>query len=453
MTKRLPRAPRRRRFSLTRQGKGYVFVTVGVGIAAVNTGNNLLYLILGLLLSLLLVSGTLSDLALYQLRAKRRLPTRLYVGRPHAVEITLENLKRVLPSFSLEVREEGVRADPPLGGHPPEAPLGGHPPEAGEVGLGWVSPDARFADAPHGVALGGHPPFRGRGAYVVRVPAAAQVMVTSTLIPDRRGLHALGMLLVTTRYPFGLIEKVSRRGHPEEVLVYPEVRDVVLPRFPPQQVGLAEASARRGHGPDTLGLRAHRVEDEARDIHWRRSASFGRLVSRERAAESDRSLTLALDERPPADPLLRPAWDHAFEVAISECASLAVASLAHGISVVIRTEGSASPRIDAGGVPDPLLRFLALLQPAAPAALQGHPPEGLQGGLQGHPPDMRQPVGGHPPDAQQPLQEQPVGGHPPEGSPRVATPRRDGSLEFRVPVIPAPASPAEPPPTRRGRAA
>ena len=65
------RAPRRRRFSLTRQGKGYVFVTIGVGIAAVNTGNNLLYLILGLLLSLLLVSGTLSDLALYQLRAKR----------------------------------------------------------------------------------------------------------------------------------------------------------------------------------------------------------------------------------------------------------------------------------------------------------------------------------------------------------------------------------------------
>ena len=88
------RAPRRRRFTLTRQGKGYVFVTVGVGIAAVNTGNNLLYLILGLLLSLLLVSGTLSDLALYQLRAKRRLPTRLYVGRPHAVEITLENLKQ-----------------------------------------------------------------------------------------------------------------------------------------------------------------------------------------------------------------------------------------------------------------------------------------------------------------------------------------------------------------------
>jgi len=328
-----PGASRRRRFSLTRQGKGYVFVTIGVGIAAVNTGNNLLYLILGLLLSLLLVSGTLSDLALYQLRAKRRLPARLYVGRSHDVEVSLENLKRVLPSFSLEVREEG------LAGRPPEPSL----------------------------------PFHGRGAYVVRVPAGARVTVTTTLTPERRGLHVLGHLLVTTRYPFGLIEKVSRRGHAEEVLVYPEVREVPLPAFPPHLRGLADATTRRGHGPDTLGLRAHRVEDEARDIHWRRSASFGRLVSRERAAEADRSLTLALDERPPLDPQQRARWDAAFEVAVSECASLAVAALARGISVAVRAEASESPRVDAGGVPDPLLRYLALIQPAdAATGAAGH---------------------------------------------------------------------------------
>ena len=153
------RPKRRRRFSLTRQGKGYVFVTFGVGVAAINTGNNLLYLILGLLLSLLLVSGTLSDLALFQLRAKRRLPARLYVGRAHDVEVTLENAKRVLPSFSLEVREEVAAVN--VGGHPPEGGalggglrgggLGGHPPEGGgSGGPGGHPPDAN--------RLGGHPP-------------------------------------------------------------------------------------------------------------------------------------------------------------------------------------------------------------------------------------------------------------------------------------------------------
>lgn len=450
------RAPRRRRFTLTRQGKGYVFVTVGVGIAAVNTGNNLLYLILGLLLSLLLVSGTLSDLALYRVRARRRLPVRLYVGRPHAVEVTLENHKRALPSFSLEVREEGVGAAPGLGGHPPEAPqaLRGHPPEAASVGrtwlrLGWVSSQRSssqpFQGHPPGPAA--PPPFHGRGAYVVRVPAAEHVTVTSTLTPERRGLHQLGMLLVTTRYPFGLIEKVSRRGHPEEVLVYPEVHDVALPAFPPHQLGLAEASSRRGHGPDTLGLRAHRVEDEARDIHWRRSASFGRLVSRERAAESDRSLTLALDERPPADPALRSSWDAAFEVAISECASLAVASLAHGISVAIRAEASESPRVDAGGVPDPLLRYLALLQPAdvpatTPASFEPTPPATSHTTIA---------FGPRPMDPEEPAST--AAALPPHAT------RRTASLVLRVPVDLAAPRPVDDPvtpgqrPTRGGRAA
>ena len=158
------------------------------------------------------------------------------------------------------------------------------------------------------------------------------------------------------------------------------------------------------------------MEDEARDIHWRRSASFGRLVSRERAAEADRSLTLALDERPPTDPAQRALWDAAFEVAVSECASLAIASLAHGISVAVRAEGSESPRVDAGGVPDPLLRYLALLQPLDAAG--------------------QSPVG--------------AAGHPA---------RRDAGILLRIPIEPAerPAAPAvpalEPGPARGGRAA
>ncbi len=55
--------------------------------AAINTGNNLLYLLLGVLLALILVSGIMSELALRALVVRRRLPTRAQVGRPHLVEI------------------------------------------------------------------------------------------------------------------------------------------------------------------------------------------------------------------------------------------------------------------------------------------------------------------------------------------------------------------------------
>ena len=53
-----------RRLKLTREGKYFIFITFGVGVAAINTGNNLLYLLLGMLLSLIIVSGVLSELSL-----------------------------------------------------------------------------------------------------------------------------------------------------------------------------------------------------------------------------------------------------------------------------------------------------------------------------------------------------------------------------------------------------
>jgi hypothetical protein len=61
-----------RRLKLTREGKYFIFITFGVGVAAINTGNNLLYLLLGMLLSLIIVSGVLSELSLRHLTVARR---------------------------------------------------------------------------------------------------------------------------------------------------------------------------------------------------------------------------------------------------------------------------------------------------------------------------------------------------------------------------------------------
>ena len=50
----------RRRLRLTREGKLFVFVTFGLGFAAVNTGTNLMYPTFGFMLSLIILSGVLS---------------------------------------------------------------------------------------------------------------------------------------------------------------------------------------------------------------------------------------------------------------------------------------------------------------------------------------------------------------------------------------------------------
>ena len=57
---RLSRMRRPRKLKFTREGKFFVGITLGVGFAAINTGNNLLYLLLGMLRALIIVSGLMS---------------------------------------------------------------------------------------------------------------------------------------------------------------------------------------------------------------------------------------------------------------------------------------------------------------------------------------------------------------------------------------------------------
>ena len=103
------RPPRKLKF--TREGKFFVGITLGVGFAAINTGNNLLYLLLGMLLALIVVSGLMSELSLRDLTVVRRLPLRAQVGRPHLVEIEVFNHKGRVPSYAIEV--EDLRAGQP----------------------------------------------------------------------------------------------------------------------------------------------------------------------------------------------------------------------------------------------------------------------------------------------------------------------------------------------------
>jgi uncharacterized protein (DUF58 family) len=305
------RPPRRLKF--TREGKFFVGITLGVGFAAINTANNLLYLLLGLLLSLIVVSGIMSELSLQGLTVVRRLPSRSQVGRPHLVEIEVFNHKRRVPSYAIEV--EDLRARQP-------------------------------ADK--------------RCFFLKISPNSAQVAAYRRT-PLRRGRDVHVGFRIATRFPFGLFEKSREVTAPGELVIYPAVDPVQLP---PPQIGRAPGTAHvvgRGHGEDFLGLKLMRAGDDPRDIHWRKSAAVGQPVMRERARETQPDVLLNLDTvRPPEPP---DDWSAGFERRIRDIASRAIAHLKRGDSVAIRTSSGALTRANRMVGADPLLRYLALVEP------------------------------------------------------------------------------------------
>jgi uncharacterized protein (DUF58 family) len=313
----------RRKFRLTREGRAFLFITVGVGLAAVNTANNLLYLVLGLLLSLLLVSGVLSDLALWRLRIRRKLPTRLFAGRRSYMDVELLNEKRWLASISIETIDEldGVETEP-----------------------------ARF----------------------VRVGPGETQVASYGFETKRRGIVELGTMRVITRYPFGLIEKGYTTYLPDEVIVYPQLLEhVATPATRPMQ-GDAAPIHQTGRGSEFAGsVRFYREGDEARDIHWKRTASRGELVVREHERDSNALVTLTVNNLLAVSAEDEAAWKERFEISISEVATATAAYLTQGVSVQVQTNDSVSPLVAGGTPPDPIWRFLALLQPCRAQAPHG----------------------------------------------------------------------------------
>jgi uncharacterized protein (DUF58 family) len=307
------RPPRRLKF--TREGKFFVGITLGVGFAAINTANNLLYLLLGMLLALIVVSGVMSELSLRDLTVIRRLPLRAQVGRAHLVEIEVYNHKHRVPSYAIEV--EDLRAAQP-------------------------------ADK--------------RCFFLKISPKSAQVAAYRRT-PSRRGRDVHVGFRVATRFPFGLFEKSRELPADGELVIYPAVDPVQLPPPPGGRTPGSEQLVGRGHGEDFIGLKLMRPGEDPRAIHWRKSASVGQMVMRERARETRPDVTLTLDVVRPDD--ASDEWSAGFERRVRDVASRAVAHIKRGDRVVVQTTAGGAARADRSVGADPLLRYLALLEPVA----------------------------------------------------------------------------------------
>jgi uncharacterized protein (DUF58 family) len=304
------RLPRRLKF--TREGRYFFFISLGIGFAAVNTGNNLLYLLLGMTLSIIVASGVLSEVALRKLSVRRQFPPEIYAERPFLVGIELSNQKRRIPSFSIEIE-----------------------------------------DLAGGLSL-------EKKCYFLKIPPQRSQHTSYRYTLARRGVHRFDAVRISTKFPFALFRKSREVDLPDEVLVYParvDVSDLTAA----WRSGQGAAPLRRGgRGEDFFSVREFRPGDDSREIHWKSSARVGRLMLREREDAINRRVAIYLDNRLPA-----PATEEIrleVERAIARAASLASHYLQRGFRVRLVTR---TARVNEGTGAAHLrhiLRTLALLE-------------------------------------------------------------------------------------------
>ncbi len=278
-----------------------------------NTGNNLLFLLLGAMLGSIALSGWLSERAIRQLEVRRRVPRGATVDRPVRIAYEVRNHKKRIPTYSLELREEGL-------------------------------PDSAFVA---GVAPGETVTVRSEHRFV------------------SRGVYPLETLTLATSFPFGLFRKERDLQVPGELVVWPRtdrrVRSVAVAGERARFRGPAPAGLAGGRG-EYRALREYRPGDDPRDIHWRSTASYGEPVVKEYERDGARSVWICLDGgAEPGDPA---------EAAVEVAAALAARFARRGRRFGLATSGW---RVDPGSGPVQLERALDALarvefHPEAPAA-------------------------------------------------------------------------------------
>ncbi|HEY7366803.1 MAG TPA: DUF58 domain-containing protein [Methylomirabilota bacterium] len=289
----------------TREGWWCLLAAVGLGLTAVNSGNNLLYLLESMLLGLVIVSGILSEYSMRRLRLSPVLPEDVFAGRPAVVGARILNTKRRVPARSITLETVGTE----------------------------------------------------RTISVPRLAPGAERLVTWEHTFVARGRQRLPGVRVATRFPFGLFVKAGPVELDTEVLVFPAVTPVTGERPGPATGDGVSAARRRGRGSDLHNLREYRDGDDPRLIHWRVSAKTGATMVRELAADTTDDVCVLLRGRGLASPRL--------ESGLSRAASLAVHFLRAGAAVSLTGPGV---RVPPGRGREQARRVLTALALYAPAA-------------------------------------------------------------------------------------
>ena len=274
-----------------------------MALAAVNTGNNLIYLMLSLVLALALVGAIAGRRAARRLSVEAHVPREVRAAEPFTIHFEAKGRFPLLPRALVVARLDGL-------------------PEIVEL--------------------------------PISVPAGEERGVASARVTiEKRGIHENLRINARTGYPFNLAWMRARARKTGGVVVLPSfmplrAMHVAAAHASPLMVR-AEAMAARGSGTEVLDLREYAPEDDARHIDWRASARSRQLMVREFEREdAGRSYDVVVDTEAQDD--------SAFEGVVSRCAAILDFAQRHGHNARLVTP-------DAGPLGrDAAMRWLAGVQ-------------------------------------------------------------------------------------------
>jgi uncharacterized protein (DUF58 family) len=332
-------------YELTREGMVYLGTALVIGIAALNTANNLLFIVLAAMLAAIIVSGLASAAVIRRLDLDMAMPQNAFAGKPVAVRVRLTNPRLWMPAFSVKVFTPAGKKK--------------RVPEWEWQKTEFIFPRRRqWLRLPDYTLRRKAPAQRTaqlltRPVYFPYIGARDTAEAQVELIFPKRGLYSQDSFSVATRFPFSFLIKSRKIQLERELLVYPallESDDVldVLPMITGEFVSYA-----RGRGSELYLIREYTPQDSARNLDWKATAKTGSLKVREYSREDERRLRLVFDNPEPGR-----VASTAYERSVSLAATLACHFNTENVELSF-----AGTEYGGGMNLEDFLRYLAMVQP------------------------------------------------------------------------------------------
>jgi uncharacterized protein (DUF58 family) len=332
-------------YELTREGMAYIGVSLVISIAALNTANNLLFIVLAAMLAAIVVSGVASAAVLRRLELDVIVPKNAFATKPVQVRVNLTNPRLWMPAFSVKVFSPEDK-------------------KKTRRGWEWAKTEFAFPRRQSWLRLPDYtlrrknpPPLQAkiltRPVYFTFVAPRSTAGTELELSFPRRGHYAQDGFSLATRFPFSFLIKSRKVTLERDLLVYPALLQPddfldVLPMITGEFVSFV-----RGRGTELYRIREHTPQDTGRFIDWKATAKTGSLKVREFTREDERRLRLVFDNPEPGR-----VTSTAYEHAVSMAASLACHFNSENIDLSF-----AGSCYDGGLHLADFLRYLATIQP------------------------------------------------------------------------------------------
>lgn len=286
--------------SPTKEGLIYLSLTLFVGFAAINTGNNLLYLTFGMMLSFIIISGIISMFNLARIDVDFNVPKDVYALNPTNLVFNLTNNKPFLPSYSLTID------------------------------------------------------LNGKKTFVPYLPRRQKYKAYLRYIFNKRGWNSIPDATITTTFPFGFFKKgITIDLGQKEVLVYPKIEKVdISTEYLKENSGETEIE-RKGFGTDLRSIKDFNSGENPKYIHWKLSAKKSKLMMREMQDEESETVTLQFNPTKNSGELERQ---------IIHISSLLIELLNKNYLVDFVSPQKTYPHNQMGNPPRNVLTYLALFQ-------------------------------------------------------------------------------------------